>query len=69
MSYFSCINPQLRKFTTDRIRADDSEEKSAGQSGSPEIQRDLNEIHSNFITLLLMLSFNISPFVQNAHVN
>lgn len=64
MSYVGCINRQLRKFTTDQIRADDNTEKSGAiwshlSPRSPEIQRN-----SNFISLLLMQS----PPLCNIHM-
>lgn len=61
MSYVGCINRQLRKFTTDQIRADDNTEKSGAiwshlSPRSPEIQRDPN---NEIQTLYLYCSCNL----------
>lgn len=61
MSYVGCINRQLRKFTTDQIRADDNTEKSGAiwshlSLRSPEIQRDPN---NEIQTLYLYCSCNL----------
>lgn len=73
MSYFSCINPQQRKFTTDRIRADDSAEKSARQSGPTCHQghQKSRGTSMKFIQTLLLYcscSLSISPPLCKMHM-